>query len=142
MTVSGSVEFFDYEKTSSEVTITDYHGPTGANVDVIIPSVVDGLPVTRIGSNTMGEYGANIVRYSIFGAPETAQIRSLTIPEGVVVLQENAFATLKVAQPLQLPATLERIEAGCFERFEGEILFRTAGTLPISGNKPLMGYGL
>ena len=139
MTVSGSVEFFDYEKTSSEVTITGYHGPTGANVDVIIPSVVDGLPVTRIGSNTMGEYGANIVRYSIFGAPETAQIRSLTIPEGVVVLQENAFATLKVAQPLQLPSTLERIEAGCFERFEGEILFSDSGNLTYIGEQAFDG---
>ena len=139
MTVSGSVEFFDYEKTSGEVTITDYHGPTGANVDVIIPSVVDGLPVTRIGSNTMGEYGIHIVRYSIFGAPETAQIRSLTIPEGVVVLKENAFAALKVAQPLQLPATLERIEAGCFERFEGEILFSDSGNLTYIGEQAFDG---
>lgn len=40
--VSGSVEYFDYEKTSREVTITDYHGPLGSDVDVIIPSVVDG----------------------------------------------------------------------------------------------------
>lgn len=133
MTISGSVEFFDYEKTSSEVTITDYHGPTGANVDVIIPSVVDGLPVTRIGSNTMGEYGIHIVRYSIFGAPETAEIRSLTIPEGVVVLKENAFATLKVAQPLQLPSTLERIEAGAFDRYGGEILFSDSGNLTYIG---------
>ena len=139
MTVSGSVEFFDYEKTSSEVTITDYHGPTGANVDVIIPSVVDGLPVTRIGSNTMGEYGVHIVRYSIFGAPGTAQIRSLTIPEGVVVLKENAFAALKVAQPLQLPSTLERIEAGAFNSYGGEVLFSDGGNLTYIGESAFDG---
>ncbi|HIZ24208.1 MAG TPA: InlB B-repeat-containing protein [Candidatus Gallimonas intestinigallinarum] len=139
MTISGSVEFFDYEKTSSEVTITGYHGPTGANVDVIIPSVVDGLPVTRIGSNTMGEYGVHIVRYSIFGAPGTAQIRSLTIPEGVVVLKENAFAALKVAQPLQLPSTLERIEAGAFNSYGGEVLFSDGGNLTYIGESAFDG---
>ena len=80
MKVSGSVEYFDYEKTSSEVTITGYHGPTGENVDVVVPSVVGGLPVTQIGSNVIAKYGANMVRYSVFGAPDAAKIRSLTIP--------------------------------------------------------------
>ncbi len=139
MTISGSVEFFDYEKTSSEVTITGYHGPTGANVDVIIPSVVDGLPVTRIGSNTMGEYGIHIVRYSIFGEPDAAEIRSLTIPEGVVVLEENAFRTLKVAQPLQLPSTLERIEVGAFNSYGGEVLFSDSGNLTYIGESAFKG---
>ena len=133
MKVSGSAEYFDYEKTSSEVTITGYHGPTGANVDVVIPSVVDCLPVTRIGSNVIAKYGANMVRYSIFGAPNSAQIRSLTIPEGVVVLKESAFNTLTVMQPLQLPSTLERIEARCFEYYKGDILFSDGGNLSYIG---------
>ena len=133
MKVSGSVEFFDYEKTSSEVTITGYHGPTGENVDVVIPSVVDGLPVTQIGSNVIAKYGANIVRYSIFGAPNSAQIRSLTIPEGVVILKEDAFNTLTVSEPLQLPSTLERIEARCFEYYKGDIVFSDSGNLSYIG---------
>ena len=127
--VSGSAEFFDYEKTSSEVTITAYTGSTGENVDVVIPSVIDGLPVTQIGSNTVAQHGANMVRYSIFGAPDSAQIRSLTIPEGVLVLKENAFRTLKVSEPLQLPSTLERIEGGCFEYYGGDIVFSDEGNL-------------
>ena len=139
MTVSGSVEFFDYEKTSSEVTITDYHGPTGANVDVIIPSVVDGLPVTRIGSNRMYLDGEILVLCSIFGEPDAAEIRSLTIPEGVVVLEENAFRTLKVAQPLQLPSTLERIEAGAFNSYGGEVLFSDSGNLTYIGESAFKG---
>ena len=139
MTISGSVEFFDYEKTSSEVTITDYHGPTGANVDVIIPSVVDGLPVTRIGSNRTCQEGGDLVLCSIFGAPDAAEIRSLTLPEGVVVLEENAFRTLKVAQPLQLPSTLERIEAGVFDGYEGEILFSDSGNLTYIGESAFDG---
>ena len=133
MTISGSVEFFDYEKTSSEVTITGYHGPTGANVDVIIPSVVDGLPVTRIGSNRTCQDREALVLCSIFGEPGAAEIRSLTIPEGVVVLEENAFRTLKVAQPLQLPSTLERIEAGAFNSYGGEVLFSDGGNLTYIG---------
>ncbi len=131
--VSGSAEFFDYEKTSSEVTITAYTGSTGENVDVVIPSVIDGLPVTQIGSNTVAQHGANMVRYSIFGAPDSAQIRSLTIPEGVLVLKENAFRTLKVSEPLQLPSTLERIEGGCFEYYGGDIVFSGSGNLTYIG---------
>ena len=139
MTISGSVEFFDYEKTSSEVTITGYHGPTGANVDVIIPSVVDGLPVTRIGSNRTCQEGGDLVLCSIFGEPGAAEIRSLTIPEGVVVLEENAFRTLKVAQPLQLPSTLERIEAGAFNNYGGEVLFSDGGNLTYIGESAFDG---
>ena len=131
--VSGSVEFFDYEKTSREVTITDYHGPLGSNVDVVIPSVVDGLPVTQIGSNTVAQHGANMVRYGIFGAPDSAKIRSLTIPEGVLVLAENAFRTLKVSEPLRLPSTIERLESGCFEYFDGEVIFSESSNLTYIG---------
>ena len=131
--VSGSAEFFDYEKTSSEVTITAYTGSTGENVDVVIPSVIDGLPVTQIGSNTVAQHGANMVGYSIFGAPDSAQIRSLTIPEGVLILKENAFRTLKVSEPLQLPSTLERIEGGCFEYYGGDIVFSGSGNLTYIG---------
>ena len=139
MTVSGSVEFFDYEKTSSEVTITGYHGPTGANVDVIIPSVVDGLPVTRIGSNRTCQDREALVLCSIFGEPDAAEIRSLTIPEGVVILEKNAFRTLKVAQPLQLPSTLERIEAGAFNSYGGEVLFSDSGNLTYIGESAFKG---
>lgn len=131
--VSGSAEFFDYEKTSREVTITAYTGSTGENVDVVIPSVIDGLPVTQIGSNTVAQHGANMVRYSIFGAPDSAQIRSLTIPEGVLILKENAFRTLKVSEPLRLPSTLERIEGGCFEYYGGDIVFSDEGNLTYIG---------
>ena len=139
MTISGSVEFFDYEKTSSEVTITGYHGPTGANVDVIIPSVVDGLPVTRIGSNRTCQDREALVLCSIFGEPDAAEIRSLTIPEGVVILEKNAFRTLKVAQPLQLPSTLERIEAGAFDSYGGEVLFSDSGNLTYIGERAFDG---
>lgn len=132
--VSGSAEFFDYEKTSGEVTITEYTGPTGENVDVVIPSVIDSLPVTQIGSNTVAQHGANMVRYSIFGAPDTAKIRSLTIPEGVLVLKENAFRTLKVSEPLQLPSSLERLESGCFEYYGGDIVFSESGNLTYIGS--------
>ena len=131
--VSGSADFFDYEKTSGEVTITEYTGPTGENVDVVIPSVIDGLPVTQIGSDTVAQHGANMVRYSIFGAPDTAKIRSLTIPEGVLVLKENAFRTLKVSKPLQLPSSLERLESGCFEYYGGDIVFSESGNLTYIG---------
>lgn len=132
--VSGSAEYFDYEKTSSAVTVTGYHGPLGENVDVVIPSVIDGLPVTQIGSNIVAPYGANTVRYSIFGAPDSASINSLTIPEGVLVLKDSAFRTLKVQQPVQIPSSVHTIGANCFEYFGGEVRFAENGALTSIGS--------
>ena len=39
---------FEYTVSESEVTITSY---TGSGGDVVIPGTIEGLPVTRIGSN-------------------------------------------------------------------------------------------
>ena len=123
--VSGSYENFEYQKTDTEVTITKYNGPTGANVDVVIPAVVDGLQVTKIGSGTAGTDETA----GVFAESDTVVLRSLTIPEGVVQLLENAFVRLRVEEPVQIPSTVVSVGYGCFNGFDGRVTFSEGGNL-------------
>ncbi len=131
--ISGSVDNFDYEKTSTGVTITGYHGPVGANVDVFIPAVVDGVPVTQIGSDQLYRYGSSQLPCSIFGASDTVTLRSVTIPEGVRILKAGAFTSIGILQPVQLPSTVQRIEERCFQDLDVEVLFAEDGDLTYIG---------
>ena len=137
--VSGSAENFKYEKADGKITITEYEGPVGENVDVIIPSFIEGSPVTRIGSGKTGQYGINERVYGIFGMPNEATLRSLTIPEGVLALKENAFSGLTVLQPVQLPSSLVSIGKGAFDGFQGGVLFADAGNLTYIGKSAFHG---
>ena len=139
VTVSGSAENFSYIKTSTEVTITAYNGPVGENVDVVIPSVIDELPVTHIGSSEVRQYGAWEQIAGIFGMPNEAVLRSLTIPEGVLVLKENAFNGLKVLSPVSLPSSVVSLGDGCFNGFVGEVIFSDGGNLTYIGKNAFHG---
>ena len=46
--VSGSADSFLYEKGQASVTITGYTGEIGENVDLAVPSYIDGLPVVAL----------------------------------------------------------------------------------------------
>lgn len=99
--ISGSSKDFIYEKnTASEtITITGYKGSFGENVDLVIPAVIEGLPVVAI------EGMRN----------DTAQkLHSLTIPEGIVKLGESALRSLTIEQPVTIPASVEIIGKECF----------------------------
>jgi hypothetical protein len=64
---------FAYEFTNGTVTITGYTGPGGA---VVIPSEVNGVPVTGIGNGTF-QLRDNVA--------------SVTIPNSVTSIGDNAF---------------------------------------------------
>ena len=46
-TVSGSEKHFTYEMGQASVTITGYTGAFGENVDLVIPSYIQGRPSPR-----------------------------------------------------------------------------------------------
>ncbi len=102
--VSGSSKDFDYEKnvTAGNVTITGYHGAYGENVDLVIPSVIEGLPVVAIEG----------MRYST--SYNYQYLRSLTIPEGIVRLGDHALKQLGITLPVSVPASVEEIGESCF----------------------------
>jgi hypothetical protein len=67
---------FTYITTNGAI-ITGYTGPRGQRAKVIIPSEINGLPVTTIGDSAF--YGWDL--------------GSVTIPDSVVTLENSAFAS-------------------------------------------------
>ncbi len=64
---------FTYTSTATSVTITGYSGVGG---DVIIPGIINGLPVTTIGN------------YAFYNNPTLVRV---TIPDSVTSIGESAF---------------------------------------------------
>ena len=128
ITVSGSSENFEYKVgVRGEVTLTGYNGPFGANVEIDIPSFIDGRPVTRISGRFVPEdTGAH-------------EVKSLTIPESITEITDGAFADLIIAEPLYLPASVERIDGGAFEGATLELYFAESSGLTEIGDNAFDG---
>jgi len=95
--VNGSIEFFEYEKTSTQVTVTKYTGKVGKNVDLVIPSFIEGLPVTKIAANCQNDYlgrGGN-------------RLKSLTLPSNLIEIESQAFDLVSISNPLIIPKSVE-----------------------------------
>ena len=82
-------------------------------VSLEIPATLGGYPVTSIGG---------WVFCSLDGCPLDAPFE-LVLPEGLRALDADAFADCYYAAKVTLPATLEIIPEGCFDRIEAEIDF-------------------
>ena len=76
---------FEYEVDDSEVTITNY---TGAGGDVIVPSMIDGFPVTCIGDNAFCY---------------CTKLTSITLPEGCTTIGYYAFSGCTNLTSITLP---------------------------------------
>src|SRR5215471_10020522 len=72
---------FTYTTNNDTITITGY---TGTNDDVVIPSTIDGLPVTSIGTNAFG-----LVLDGIFFR---FHLTSVTIPNSVSSIGNFVFS--------------------------------------------------
>lgn len=82
-------------------------------VSLEIPATLGGYPVTAIGGG---------VFCSLDGCPVNAPFE-VVLPEGLRALDADAFADCYYAAKVTLPATLEIIPEGCFDRIEAEIDF-------------------
>ena len=82
-------------------------------VSLEIPATLGGYPVTSIGGWQLS---------SLDGCPVNAPFE-VVLPEGLRALDADAFADCYYAAKVTLPATLEIIPEGCFDRIEAEIDF-------------------
>lgn len=89
-------EKFDYEIYDGKVIITKYKG---TETDVVIPDEVEGVPVGEIGFYCF-EANWNLV--------------SVTLPETVTVIGENAFMSCNALAQINIPSGLTNIERGAF----------------------------
>lgn len=112
------------------VTITDFDN---AAASVTIPSTIEGLPVTEIGSNAFRDA---VMLHSVT-IPDTVTyigadafnkctaLVSLDIPDSVTSIGKSAFASCISLEEVDLPEGLDKIEAslfsGCVSLLEIEI---------------------
>ena len=96
VTAESPVGDFSYASSSSAVTITGYRGAGGT---VVIPAVINDLPVTAIG-------------VSAFNAK--TNLTSITIPSGVKDIGDSAFRGCTNLASVSIPDTVTRIGSRAF----------------------------
>jgi hypothetical protein len=92
---------FTYTITSGTVTITGY---TSTNPVVVIPSTIDGLPVTAIGTSAF--YNLHVAGVSIPA--------SVSIPNSVTSIGDDAFSLCNGLTNITIPNSVTSIGAGAF----------------------------
>ncbi len=95
LNVSSSSDF-RYDFDNGEAIITGYQG---TELDIVVPSEIDGRPVVRIEDGAFRKYDLN----------------SITFQEGVRELGNNVFANCENMKKVTLPQSLEVIGEYTFE---------------------------
>ena len=90
MQKSSPIEDFLYELKDGEATIIGY---IGTDLEIVIPSEIEGRPVTKIGYNSDDKKGAF----------KGYDMTSIVIPEGVEYINEYAFDSCKMLEKISLP---------------------------------------
>ncbi|MDE6834298.1 MAG: leucine-rich repeat domain-containing protein, partial [Ruminococcus sp.] len=93
---SGKYEALTYEKKDDTITITGFDETVK---DVVIPSEIYGLPVTRIGDRAF--YNCN-------------SLKSVTIPDGVTSIGKRAFFYCSSLTSVTIPDSVTSIEDDVF----------------------------
>lgn len=93
---SGTQQGLTYEVQNGEVTITGFTDDLPEVL--VIPAEIGGRPVTRIGAYAFND----------------AQIKTVTIPEGVRELGNNAFCFCESLETVSLPESIEKIGSNAF----------------------------
>ena len=86
---------YEYTITDDEATITRYLGHAE---DVTVPSTLGGYPVTAIGREAF----------------RGRAIQSITLPDGILSIDRDAFARCSALSSVLLPDGIVRIEDGAF----------------------------
>ncbi len=87
---------FEYDIANGEAVITKY---IGSAADIVIPSEIDGYPVTRIGFQAFSWL---------------SRIESVVIPEGVYAIEDRVFTMCSKIKSISLPQSLTSIGSEAF----------------------------
>ena len=96
-----AAEGFLYTIKDGEVTITKC---ISGKRDVVIPSEIEGYPVTAIGSYAFGHYGTNVVHMKV------------TLPDTLKTISSYAFDNCWSLREIKFPAGLQKIDQYAFNR--------------------------
>ncbi len=92
---------FTYTITNGEVIITGY---TGNATDLVIPSTIEGLPVTSIGAEAFYDCGG---------------LTSITIPDSVTSIGDSAFSSCDNLTSIAIPDSVTSIGDRAFYNCSG-----------------------
>lgn len=87
---------YKYTTSNGKVTITEY---TGSSLDVVIPSYINGNPVTCIGEDAF----------------KGKQIRSVVVPSGVQKIDWFAFSGCTALESITIPSSVMSVGYGAFD---------------------------
>ena len=96
-----AAEGFLYSIKDGEVTITKC---ISGRRNVVVPSEIEGYPVTKIGSYAFDGYGTNVMHMAV------------TLPDTLKVIGGYAFYNCWSLREIKFPAGLEKIEQYAFSR--------------------------
>ena len=113
--IIGTAEDFKYTKGTTQVTLNKYLGNTGEDIDLIIPSFIDGLPVTELGSSFISE--------------SSKQLNSIVLPQTLRVIKSSCIYLKKINQPLIIPKSVYIIEQEAFRGTYASIVFEEGSAL-------------
>ncbi len=109
---------FTYEISNGEVTITEY---VGDDTEVEIPSTIEGYPVTSIGYGAFYENGLTSITIpdSVTSIGEEAfygceSLTSVTIPDSVTSIGYSAFEGCSNLESITIPDSVTSIGWGAF----------------------------
>ena len=110
---------FSYVVTNNEIKLTSYEG---SSVDILIPSQINGVPVTTLGAQLFRFSSASniIIPTSIKNIEELAfqnctNLNSISIPSNVTNIGNNAFQECKKLKEVSLPTGITKISWAMFQ---------------------------
>ena len=133
---SNPSEFF-YTISGNTVTIDKYHG---VSENIIIPSEIEGYPVTRISgyafpsnnvitSVSLPESITSIGQYAFYNC---SRLESINLPDGITDIGEYAFSECSSLKEISIPENLQTLNSHIFARCEElTILMFPAGVTKI-----------
>ena len=115
-----SVSDFKYTISNGQVKITRY---VGEDTDVVIPTAIEGLPVTVIGelafcnniSLSSVTLPSSLISIGWHAFEGCTSLTSITIPEGVTLIDDGAFLDCICLVSVAIPSTVTRFLEWAFD---------------------------
>ncbi len=112
---------FEYNVSEGEVTITDFVG-SSHTTDIIIPSEINGYPVTTIGERAFIscynlesiEIPDSVITIGKYAFAACESLKSIKIPDSVTTIGEEAFGECSSLENIQIPDSITSIGRWAF----------------------------
>ncbi|MDY2957931.1 leucine-rich repeat protein [Floccifex sp.] len=97
--VKGIADGYQYTLNDGTIALEKY---IGEDSNVVVPSTIKGLPVTTIG------------KWSFAFATNSDNITSVTLPEGITLIDDYAFNAVSKLETVNIPSTVKTIGQRAF----------------------------